>query len=292
MSEDTGTIFLHNQNLLGDKGSQALEEKALKQFVYTLPSIKNPMSLFYVFLQSDAFYLTQILSEESIVDYCLKAKKCNDIVKICKVEILIQAEKESVTSIIIGFKDYISRSVDYTFVDEKVTIKALIDSKSYYSSISKAFAQKIDLYITREFRSEYPAVKEFSIGAINAGKKVIIRGWVNREEVSISLSNIFYELRSLLLIITDTENFVVVDKPEYDLVLGNNWLIWMGDKIDKCDARYWENNEEKRLYYLRNNIDILSPLLYTFYELLFSNFTAINSDREVIITKFIMNLTV
>ena len=61
----------------------------------------------------------------------------------------------------------------------------------------------------------------------------------------------------------------------------------MGDKIDKRDGRYWENNKEKRLYYLRNNIDILSPSLYTFYELLFPNFTAINSDGEVIITKFI-----
>ena len=115
----------------------------------------------------------------------------------------------------------------------------------------------------------------------------MVRGWVSREEVSVSLPNIFDGLKLLPLVITDTETFVVVDKPEYDLVLGNNWLIWMGKKIDKRDTRYWENNEEKRLYYLRNNIDILSPLLYTFYELLFPNFTAINSDGEVIITKFI-----
>src|SRR3954468_630453 len=60
----------------------------------------------------------------------------------------------------------------------------------------------------------------------------------------------------------------------------------MEKKIYKRDTRYWENNEEKRLYYLRNNIDILSPLLYTFYKLLFLNFTAINSDGKVIITKF------
>jgi len=79
-----------------------------------------------------------IQGEESIMDYCLKAKKCNDIVKLCKdhfrsefysgltrenmryiakndyyrelVEMLIQAEKESVTGIITGFKDYISQS--------------------------------------------------------------------------------------------------------------------------------------------------------------------------------------
>src|SRR2546423_13788706 len=114
----------------------------------------------------------------------------------------------------------------------------------------------------------------------------MVRGWVSREEVSVSLPNIFDGLKSLPLVITDTETFVVVDKPEYDLVLGNNWLIWMGKKIYKRDTRYWKNNEEKRLYYLRNNIDILSPLLYTFYELLFPNFTAINSDGKVIITKF------
>ena len=58
------------------------------------------------------------------------------------------------------------------------------------------------------------------------------------------------------------------------------------DRTDKCDTRYWEKDEEKRLYYIRNDIDILSPSLYTFYELLYSDFTAINSDGEVIITKF------
>ena len=79
-----------------------------------------------------------IQGEESMVDYCLKAKKCNDIVRLCKghfrsefysgltrenmrciakndyycelVEMLIQAEKESVTGIISGFKDYINQS--------------------------------------------------------------------------------------------------------------------------------------------------------------------------------------
>ena len=106
--------------------------------------------------------------------------------------------------------------VDCTFVDEKVTVKALIDPKSYYSSISKALAQKMDLYISREGGSEFPAVQRLGIGATNAGKKVILPSYLR----------------------TDTETFVVVDKPEYDLVLGNNWLIWMGKKIDKRDTRY------------------------------------------------------
>ncbi|PKK68559.1 hypothetical protein RhiirC2_749982 [Rhizophagus irregularis] len=47
-----------------------------------------------------------------------------------------------------------------------------------------------------------------------------------------------------------------------------------------------ETNKEKCQYYARNGINILSLSLYTFYELLFSNFTTINSDGKVIITKF------
>ena len=86
----------------------------------------------------------------------------------------------------------------------------------------------------------------------------MIRGWLKREKVSVTLPNIFDGIKPPSYLGTDTETFVVVDKPEYDLVLGNNWLIGLGYDIDKRDARYWENNEEKRLYYLRNNIDILS----------------------------------
>ncbi|GBC32911.2 hypothetical protein GLOIN_2v1571020 [Rhizophagus irregularis DAOM 181602=DAOM 197198] len=145
------------------------KEKALKQFVHSLPNVRNPSSLFHVFIHSNAFYLSHILSlielpyyphklrweiwpegiekfqcrlfiqgKESIVDYCLKAKKSNDIIKLCKdhfrskfysgltrenmrciaksiyyrelVKMLIQAKKESVTGIITGFKDYISQS--------------------------------------------------------------------------------------------------------------------------------------------------------------------------------------
>ncbi|CAG8594096.1 2823_t:CDS:2 [Funneliformis mosseae] len=90
-----------------------------------------------------------------------------------------------------------------------------------------------------EYRKlEYSTVKELSISITNTGKKVMVRGWVSREEVSISLPNIFVGLKSLPLVITDTETFVIIDKPEYDLVLDNNWLIWMGKKIDKQDARY------------------------------------------------------
>ncbi|CAG8734125.1 22775_t:CDS:2 [Dentiscutata erythropus] len=152
--------------------------------------------------------------------------------------------------------------VDCTFTCAKISVKALIVSKSKHNSISKSLAKKIDLYISREFGSRYPAVVELGINTTNAGKKVMVRGWVHRENVSVSLPNIFDGLKPPSYLGTDTATFVVVDKPEYDLVL------------------------EKRLYYVRNDIDILSPSLYTFYELVFPSFTEINSDGEVIITKF------
>ncbi|CAB4382017.1 unnamed protein product [Rhizophagus irregularis] len=148
----------------------------------------------------------------------------------------------------------------------------------------------MDIYISREGGSGFPAVQRLGIGATNARKKVMIRGWLQREKVSVTLPNIFDGIKPCIRKI-DTETFVVVDKSEYDVVLGNNWLVRLGYGIDKRDARYLEKNEEKRLYYTRNDIDILSPSLYTFYELLFPNFTAINSDGEVIITKFFKHYT-
>jgi len=45
--------------------------------------------------------------------------------------------------------------VDYIFIDAKVIIKALIDSKSHLNSISKVFARKMDLYISRKFGISY-----------------------------------------------------------------------------------------------------------------------------------------
>jgi len=37
---------------------------------------------------------------------------------------------------------------------------------------------------------------------------------------------------------TDIATFVVINKPEYDLVLGNSWLTGLGYDIDKQDVRY------------------------------------------------------
>ena len=107
----------------------------------------------------------------------------------------------------------------------KVTVKALIDSKSFHNSISKTLTKNMDLYISREYGSRYPAIRDLDIDVTNAGKKVMRRSWVNREEVSITLSNIFNKIVLLSYLKIDIANFVIVNKPEYDLVLNNNWLI-------------------------------------------------------------------
>ncbi|CAJ0631711.1 7578_t:CDS:2 [Entrophospora sp. SA101] len=153
--------------------------------------------------------------------------------------------------------------VDCTFVDKNTTVKALIDPKSQHGSISKTLAKKMDLYITRMYGSKYPAVIDLGIGATNAGKKVMRRGWIDREKVSVTLPNIFDDIVPPSYLGIDTANFVVVDKPEYDLVLGH-----------VCQYR------------TRNDIWELPLSLHTFYELLFPKFIAMESDGEAIITKF------
>ncbi|CAG8665556.1 10821_t:CDS:1, partial [Paraglomus occultum] len=75
------------------------------------------------------------------------------------------------------------------------------------------------LYITRTDGSKYLAVGALGIGATNAGKKVMVRGWLRDKDVSISLPNIF-ELEPSSYLRKSYEHFLVVDKPEYDLVLG------------------------------------------------------------------------
>src|SRR6185369_5606102 len=188
--------------------------------------------------------------------------------------------------------------VDCTFVNRKTTVKALIDPKSEYNSISKALARKMDLYITRMDGSKYPAVETLGIGATNAGKKVMVRGWLRDNNISVSLPNIFEsgKLKSLPQYLNETyTHFVVIDKPEYDLVLGNVWLMHTGYRIDKYKnpplyiniPKGIEKRElEKSQYHARNSIWKLSHSLYTFYELLFPEFITTDSDGEVILIKF------
>ncbi|RHZ88081.1 hypothetical protein Glove_26g164 [Diversispora epigaea] len=123
--------------------------------------------------------------------------------------------------------------VDCTFILGKTTVKALIDPKSYFSNISKELAKKLDCYISRDFGgSGYPAVKELGIGAINS----------------------------------------VLDKPEYELVLGDIWIGRLMDRIREhihpkpklymytpewYNAR--NNKEEKPIISLKKFYNLLFP---------------------------------
>jgi hypothetical protein len=98
----------------------------------------------------------------------------------------------------------------------------------------------MDLYITRMYRSKYLTVKDLGIGTTNAGKKVM------------STPLHIWEI--------DTKSFVVVDKPEYDLVLGNLCLYWLGCKIGKRDARYWKIT--KRKVFIIQEITLIYCLLH------------------------------
>ena len=98
-----------------------------------------------------------ILKNLSIQDL----KKCCSINNIWKDEALREIRKRLI--------------VDCTFTCAKVTVKALIDPKSFYGSISKALVKKMDLYISREYGSRYPAVRDLGIGITNASKKVMRR---------------------------------------------------------------------------------------------------------------------
>ena len=146
-------------------------------------------------------------------------KKCYNINNIWKDEVIREIRKRLI--------------VNCTFIRAKVTVKALIDSKSFHGSISKALAQKMGLYISREYGSGYPAVRDLGINVTNASKKVMRRGWVDRKEVSVTLPNIFDGIVSPLYFGNDTANFVVLDKPEYDLVLGTVWLMHIGYDVDR-----------------------------------------------------------
>src|SRR5215475_9867643 len=106
--------------------------------------------------RSTANLLDQLTPE--LIPFILKNLSIQDLKKCCNIdnnniwkdEVLREIHKRLI--------------VDCTFIHDKVTVKALIDPKSKYNSISKALAKKMDLYISREFGSEYPAVKKLGIG--------------------------------------------------------------------------------------------------------------------------------
>ena len=60
--QDWEDLFCEIKIYWKTKAVRHWREKTLKRFVYSLPSVRNPTSLFHVLLQSDAIYLPQILS--------------------------------------------------------------------------------------------------------------------------------------------------------------------------------------------------------------------------------------
>ncbi|CAG8660003.1 4459_t:CDS:2 [Funneliformis mosseae] len=93
------------------------------------------------------------------------------------------------------------------------------------------------LYVSREFGSKYSAVKSLGIEATNAGKKVMVRGWLYSEKISISILNIF-DLKSQSNTLPQclgksTEKFLVIDKPKYNVVLEVTWLWRIRDRIEE-----------------------------------------------------------
>src|SRR3954468_23197825 len=56
------TFFCEIKIYWKTKAVRQWREKTLKQFVYSLPGVRNLTSILHTFTQSDAFYLPQILS--------------------------------------------------------------------------------------------------------------------------------------------------------------------------------------------------------------------------------------
>ena len=60
--EDWEDLFCEIKIYWKTKAVRQWREKTLKQFVYSLPGIRNSTSILHTFTQFDAFYLPQILS--------------------------------------------------------------------------------------------------------------------------------------------------------------------------------------------------------------------------------------
>ncbi|POG81576.1 hypothetical protein GLOIN_2v1763149 [Rhizophagus irregularis DAOM 181602=DAOM 197198] len=123
---------------------------------------------------------------------------------------------------------------------------AIQDLKKCHS-INNIWGDEVIQEIRRrlEFGSRYPTVKELAIGTPNADKKVMIRGWIKREKVAVTLPNIFDGLKPPSYLGIDTKTFVVVDKPEYDLTLNietDSEYSSSGSKTESEDEDIYSNN--------------------------------------------------
>ena len=60
--QDWEDLFCEIKIYWKTKAIRCWREKILKRFIYSLPNIQNSTSLFHIFIQSNAFYFSQILS--------------------------------------------------------------------------------------------------------------------------------------------------------------------------------------------------------------------------------------
>jgi hypothetical protein len=71
---DWDDLFCEIKTYWKTKAVRHWREKILKRFVYSLPSVRNPTSLFHILLQSDSIYLPQILSLIELPYYLLELR--------------------------------------------------------------------------------------------------------------------------------------------------------------------------------------------------------------------------
>ncbi|GET64639.1 hypothetical protein GLOIN_2v1874831 [Rhizophagus irregularis DAOM 181602=DAOM 197198] len=71
---DWDDLFCEIKTHWNTKAVKYWREKILKRFVYSLPSVSNPTSLFHVLLQSNVIYLPQIISLIELPYYPLELR--------------------------------------------------------------------------------------------------------------------------------------------------------------------------------------------------------------------------
>ena len=71
---DWDDLFCEIKTHWNTKAVKYWREKILKRFVYSLPSVSNPTSLFHVLLQSNVIYLPQLISLIELPYYLLELR--------------------------------------------------------------------------------------------------------------------------------------------------------------------------------------------------------------------------
>src|ERR1051325_6433977 len=71
---DWDDLFCEIKTHWNTKAVKYWREKILKRFVYSLPSVSNPTSLFHVLLQSNVIYLPQLISLIELPYYPLELR--------------------------------------------------------------------------------------------------------------------------------------------------------------------------------------------------------------------------